>query len=108
MAFHHCIGRPLPLMSAPQAARSAWADVIEDAAGSPPRELTPQDGVVLRISRFLLVHCKNVCLAPAAWRRWGEDKGKQDAVRDLFFSNITGERYGGLSPAVCRDVNLFD
>ena len=105
VAFHYCIGHPLPLVPAPQVARDAWADVIGDAAGS-PRELTPRDGVALRISRFLLVHCKEVCLAPAAWCNW--DEGKQNAIRDLFFSNITGGRFGGLPPDVCRDINLFD
>ena len=86
-------------------ARDAWADVIGDAAGSPPRELTPQDGVAQRISRFLLVHCKEVCLAPAAWHRW--DAGKRDAVRDLLFSTITGDRFGGRPSAAIPDVNLF-
>ena len=105
VAFHHCIGHPLPLVPAPQVARDAWADVIGDAAGSPPRELTPQDGVAQRISRFLLVHCKEVCLAPAAWHRW--DAGKQDAVRDLFFSTITGDRFGGRPSAAIPAVNLF-
>ena len=106
VAFHHCIGHSLPPVPAPQVARDAWAEVIGDAAGSPPRELVPQDGVAQRISRFLLVHCKEVCLAPAAWCNWNE--GKQNAIRDLFFSNITGGRFGGLPPAVCRDINLFD
>ena len=105
VAFHHCIGHPLPLVPAPQVARDAWADVIGDAAGSPPRELTPQDGVAQRISRFLLVHCREVCLAPAAWHRW--DAGKQDAVRDLLFSTITGDRFGGPPSATIPDVNLF-
>ena len=86
-------------------ARDAWADVIGDAAGS-PRELAPQDGVALCISRFLLVHCKEVCLSPAAWCNW--DEGKQNAIRDLFFSNVTGGRFGGLPLDICRAVNLFD
>lgn len=106
VAFHHCIGHSLPLVPAPEVARAAWADVIGDTAGASLRELTPQDGVAQRISRFLLVHCKEVCLAPVAWCNW--NACMQDAVRDLFFSTITGDRFGGPLLAAISDVNLFD
>ena len=58
-----------------------------------------------RISRFLLTRCTEVCLAPAAWNAW--DEGKQNAVRNLFFSTITGDRFGGPLLAAIPDVNLF-
>ncbi len=97
VAYHYGTAQPLPEAweRMAQMETSPWARMFR-AAASKPR----------RISRFLLVHCKEVCLAPAAWNAWNE--GKKDAVRDLFFSTITGDRFGGLLSAACPDVNLFD
>ena len=97
VAYHYCTPQPLPEAWDEQAwmKKSLRAGMFR-AAASEPR----------RISRFLLTWCQEVCLAPAAWNAW--DAGKQNAVRDLFFSTITGDRYGGPPSAACPDVNLFD
>ncbi|MCY4519345.1 MAG: hypothetical protein OXC13_01040 [Caldilineaceae bacterium] len=96
-AYHYCTTQLLPRAweGLAQMERSSEAGMFRAAACQPRR-----------ISRFLLTLCKEVCLAPAAWHRW--DAGKQDAVRDLFFSTITGDRFGGPPLAAIPDVNLFD
>lgn len=94
VAYHYCTAQPLPRAWEEQARmeRSPWAEMFRAAACEPRR-----------ISRFLLTECKELCLAPAAWCNW--DKGKQTAVRDLFFSTITGQF--GPPLATIPDINLF-
>ncbi len=97
VAFHFCTTLPLP---------GAWERMTRMEMSSMAGMFRAAASEPRLISRFLLTWCQEVCLAPVAWHRW--DAGKQNAVRDLFFSNITGDRFGGPPLDAIPDVNLFD
>ena len=96
VAYHYCTAQPLP---------EAWERMARMEMSSSAGMFRAAADWPRHISRFLLTRCQEVCLAPAAWNAW--DEGKQDAVRDLFFSNITGDRFGGLPLDAIPNVNLF-